>query len=122
MSIEPGGGSRRLRRPQRSDPGRLVEGEGAAAAVPTELVLDVALAGWCAKFSDVQVHPRLRRSLPVEAVLAEAEADKAQLIVVGSRGHGGFVGLLLGSVSQGLLHRERPCPLAVVHAVSGGTS
>lgn len=84
--------------------------------------LDVALAGWSAKFSEVQVHPRLRRSLPVEAVLAEAEADRAQLIVVGSRGHGGFVGLLLGSVSQGLLHRDRPCPLAVVHAVSGATA
>lgn len=84
--------------------------------------LDMAVASWSAKFSEVQVHARLRRSLPVEAVLAEAEADKAQLIVVGSRGHGGFVGLLLGSVSQGLLHRPRPCPLAVVHAVSGATS
>lgn len=83
-------------------------------------VLDVALAGWSAKFPEVTVRTALRRSLPVEAVLAEAEG--AQLIVVGSRGHGGFVGLLLGSVSQGLLHRERPCPLAVVHAVSGATS
>lgn len=81
---------------------------------------DVALAGWSAKFPDVKVRTVLRRSLPVEAVLSEAE--DAQLIVVGSRGHGGFVGLLLGSVSQGLLRRERPCPLAVVHAVTGPTS
>ena len=80
----------------------------------------MALAGWSAKFPDVSVRTVLRRSLPVEAVMSEAEG--AQLIVVGSRGHGGFVGLLLGSVSQGLLHRERPCPLAVVHAVSGATS
>lgn len=84
--------------------------------------LDVALAGWSAKFSEVTVHPRLRRAMPVEAVVAEAEADKAQLIVVGSRGHGGFVGLLLGSVSQGLLHRDRPCPLVVVHALTGAES
>ncbi|KGN40682.1 universal stress protein [Knoellia aerolata] len=78
--------------------------------------LDVALAGWSAKFPEVEVRTVLRRSLPVEAVLAESEG--AQLIVVGSRGHGGFVGLLLGSVSQGLLHRDRPCPIAVVHALS----
>jgi len=83
-------------------------------------LLDVALAGWSAKFPDVSVRSVLRRSLPVEAVMSEAEG--AQLVVVGSRGHGGFVGLLLGSVSQGLLHRDRPCPLAVVHAVSGATS
>ncbi|WP_353950223.1 universal stress protein [Knoellia sp. S7-12] len=82
--------------------------------------LEASLAGWSAKFPEVKVRSVLRRSLPVEAVLSEAEG--AQLIVVGSRGHGGFVGLLLGSVSQGLLHRERPCPLAVVHAVSGPTS
>jgi nucleotide-binding universal stress UspA family protein len=82
-------------------------------------LLDSALAGWSAKFPEVGVRTVLRRSMPVEAVLSEAEG--AQLIVVGSRGHGGFVGLLLGSVSQGLLHRERPCPIAVVHAVSGPT-
>lgn len=81
---------------------------------------DVALAGWSAKFPEVKVHSVLRRSLPVEAVLSEAEG--AQLIVVGSRGHGGFVGLLLGSVSQGLLRSERPCPLVVVHAAPGPTS
>lgn len=82
--------------------------------------LDVALAGWSAKYPDVKVRAVMRRSPPVEAVLAEAVG--AQLIVTGSRGHGGFVGLLLGSVSQGLLHGERPCPLVVVHAVSGASS
>ena len=68
----------------------------------------------CSKFPEVEVRKVLRRNLPVESVLERA--DHAQMIVVGSRGHGGFVGLLLGSVSQGLLHRDRPCPLAVVHA------
>lgn len=79
-----------------------------------ERVLEAAVAEWSEKFPDVEVRKVLVRDLPVDAVIAEAQ--RAQLIVVGSRGHGGFAGLLLGSVSQGLLHHERPCPLAVVRA------
>jgi nucleotide-binding universal stress UspA family protein len=47
------------------------------------------------------------------AALTRASTD-AQLLVVGSRGHGAFSGLLLGSVSQHLL-RHSACTLVVVH-------
>ena len=54
----------------------------------------------------------------VEGRAAEVLVDTAgesDLLVVGSRGHGGFVGLLLGSVSQQCAHHAR-CPVVVVHA------
>lgn len=46
------------------------------------------------------------------AALVET-ADADDLVVVGTRGHGGFVGLLLGSVSQQVAHHAR-CPVVIV--------
>ncbi|HEV7188870.1 MAG TPA: universal stress protein [Blastococcus sp.] len=55
------------------------------------------------------------RGHPARALLDAA--DGAALLVVGSRGHGGFSGLLLGSVSQHVI-THATCPVLVVHGAA----
>lgn len=74
------------------------------------------LAGWSEKYPDVTVRRVTRRAHPV-AALVEASSG-AELVVVGSRGRGGFTGLLLGSVSHGVLHHAH-CPVMVVRPQDG---
>jgi nucleotide-binding universal stress UspA family protein len=52
------------------------------------------------------------RGLAVEVLIDESM--HAAMVVVGSRGHGGFAGLLLGSVSSALAERAQ-CPILVSH-------
>jgi nucleotide-binding universal stress UspA family protein len=75
-----------------------------------ELLAD-AVAPWALKYPAVEVESTV---VDGSAAWGLVQASKgAALVVVGTRGHGGFTGLLLGSVSQALL-RHTDCPVAVV--------
>jgi len=73
-------------------------------------VLAERLAGWGEKYPDVEVRRLVTRDRPAHALVQES--GRAQLVVVGSRGRGGIAGMLLGSVSQALLHHSA-CPVVV---------
>ncbi|MBT2231384.1 universal stress protein [Nonomuraea sp. NEAU-A123] len=75
------------------------------------LVLREALAGHREAHPGVDVIEEAVRGHPVE-VLRQA-AEGADLLVVGSHGYGTFAGLVMGSVSQAMVHHS-PCPLAVI--------
>lgn len=78
-----------------------------------ESLLSENLAGYCRQYPDLRVHRIVREDRPARAILAVAAETDAQLIVIGSRGRGGFVGMTLGSVSQAILHSyERPVIIA----------
>jgi nucleotide-binding universal stress UspA family protein len=74
-------------------------------------LLAEATAGWQEKYPQVEVRHELVAGHPVQ-VLTEA-ATWALALVVGSRGRGGFFGLVLGSVSLGVMHHTR-CPVIIV--------
>ncbi len=74
-------------------------------------LLAEAVAGLREEYPDV---PLELQPMPLPAVRALADASlTAALVVVGTRGHGGFMGLLLGSVSGSVLQHAQ-CPVAVV--------
>ncbi|WP_026454933.1 universal stress protein [Saccharomonospora iraqiensis] len=74
------------------------------------------LAGWREQYPDVTVHRELVKDRPRHELLERS--GHAQLVVVGSRGRGGFRGMLLGSTSQALIHHAQ-CPVMIARPESG---
>lgn len=79
-----------------------------------EIVLAERLAGFSEQYPDVSVRRVIARDRPVR-VLSDY-SEQAQLIVVGTRGRGGFTGMLMGSVSTALIHTA-DCPVLVARTV-----
>ena len=86
--------------------------EGDTFATTMAKVLDETVAEVSAQLPHpVTVLPQVVEGHPAESLLHAAAG--AQLLVVGSRGHGTFAGIILGSVSQHCV-QHAPCPVVVV--------
>jgi nucleotide-binding universal stress UspA family protein len=82
------------------------EEENTARRVLTEVVRKVDADRGTAKINEV-----VTQGPPAQTLLSAAKG--AELVVVGRRGHGGFLGLLLGSVATQVVNHA-PCPVVVV--------
>ncbi|MEU6078148.1 universal stress protein [Micromonospora sp. NPDC047074] len=105
VHVPPSDGSQRM-------PDEVAETQAAAHAESAEL-LATAAAAVGGSHPGLAVEGRVVRAAKAEQALIEASAEAA-LVVVGSRGRGGFAGMLLGSVSQALVQHAR-CPVLVAH-------
>ncbi|MEV6523771.1 universal stress protein [Longispora sp. NPDC051575] len=85
------------------------------AVETSERVLAEAMAGFAEKYPQVQVTRALSHDRNPAEILLE-ESALASLVVVGSRGRGEVVSLLLGSVGYTLIHHA-DCPVVIVHPV-----
>ena len=77
-----------------------------------EKVVKEAIDGARSLQPKLECEGRTAEGQPAEVLLEESR--DATLIVVGNRGRGGFASLLLGSVSQQVVHHAS-CPVTVVH-------
>lgn len=82
-----------------------------SAADAQRVMMSEMLAGCRERHPDVEVDLQFVRGETTQVL--RASSRDAGLLVVGTRGRGGFTGLLLGSVSARALHQSH-CPVAVV--------
>jgi nucleotide-binding universal stress UspA family protein len=76
------------------------------------LIADTSYEKFAAKTLSQTVDSTVAESTGV-TVRQHVRADGADLLVVGSHGHKGFAGMLLGSVSQHCVHHA-PCPVVII--------
>lgn len=102
VSVEPGRGEPET---ESIDPENATPGSDTSAFHSPVIVT-------ASSFPDVPVSFVAGTGRPAEVLLSQAVG--AELLVVGSRGSGGFSGLIMGSVSQKVL-AHAGCPVAVLH-------
>ncbi|WP_116246771.1 universal stress protein [Nocardiopsis sp. FIRDI 009] len=90
---------------------RVGESGEAAAGEEARRMMSESVAGERERWPGVRLEEVVAEGHPVEVLRAAAE--DCDLMVVGSRGRGGFAGMLLGSVSRNVISHS-PCPVAVV--------
>ncbi|UKD57420.1 universal stress protein [Amycolatopsis sp. FU40] len=71
------------------------------------------ISGYSALYPDVRVERIVEQDRPRDRLIEWS--SRASLVVLGSRGRGGFTGMVLGSTSHALLHHAE-CPVLVVRA------
>jgi nucleotide-binding universal stress UspA family protein len=74
-------------------------------------ILDKAIASACSELPPIQVDRKVVYGHPAQALIDES--SNADLLVVGSKGHGGFTGMMLGSISTHCV-AHATCPVTVV--------
>jgi len=96
------------------DPGVLAEeSDELRQAVETEAgnLIEEALRRAGGSLEGLEIERSAVEGAPAQALIASAQ--NADLLVLGSRGRGGFLGLLLGSVSQQCAQHP-PCPVVIL--------
>jgi len=96
-------------------PNSVIEVENTDLQRAAEELVDHLIGAVAGDVKDVEIERQVIDGSAAEVLVGAVDAG--DLLVVGSRGHGGFSGLLLGSVSQQCVHHA-PCPVVVVHPVT----
>ena len=61
----------------------------------------------------IEIHQEVLEGHPAEVLVALTDHDKTELLVLGSRGHGAFTGMLIGSTSE-YCSAHAKCPVVIV--------